>query len=298
MTSFANLTCGVTLPLVHRYGLKAGVILAVIVGLTATKPMTEKRIEFFREAGSGYDVTAYFLAMNVVTTVEHCAQLLIVGATAKWVRHGNTGEASYLVSFLMLGWLTVSWALLLAVVVPPQNIFNVVGFFMAFTGLLFSGASPPVLYSDIYDNPGWAIFCGFFSPTRYFTESLAVSEHRCMPEQSGFTQFNAPNFPPDKTSFAIIGLAQNDSSTTIRSCSGWFWYVLPCFFVGMTIRVFAGGLIHVVGRSEQSKKSFFQEISDEFKTRGPKTTTLVFACYIVILLGFVTASAWFILRTV
>ena len=273
-------------------------ILAVIVGLTATKPLTEKRIEFFREAGSGYDVNAYFLAINIVTTIEHSAQLLMVGASAYWIRDAISGRASYYVSFLMLAWLTVSWALFLAVIIPRGLIFTVVGFFMAFSGLLFSGASPPLLYENIYSNPGLALFCGFISPTRYFTESLAVSEHRCLPEQSGFTVKNAPNFPPDKNSFALLGLAQNDSTVTIYSCDGWFWYVLPAFFVGLTIRVAAGGLIHVVGRSQQAKKPFLSLISEELRTRGPKTTTLVFVCYFLVLLGLITVSSWLILRYV
>lgn len=284
--------------LVNRFGLKAGVILAVIVGLTATKPITEKRVEFFREAGSGYDVNAYFLAINIVTTVEHSIQLILVGAAAYWLRDAVSGRASYYVSFLMLAWLTVSWALLLSVVVPPKNIFNIVGFFMAFSGLLFSGASPPILYSDIYDNPITGIFCGFFSPTRYFTESLAVSEHRCMPPQSGFTQAVAPNFPPDQTAFAILGLAQNDSSVGNRSCDGWFWYVLPGIVVGLTIRVLAGGLIHVVGRSQQAKKSFLVQIGEELKSPGPKTVTLVFTVYLIILGALISTSSWLILRQV
>jgi hypothetical protein len=281
-----------------RFGLKAGVILAVIVGLTATKPMTEKRIEFFRESGSGYDVNAYFLAVNIVTTVEHSIQLFLVGAASYWLRDAISGRASYYVSFLILAWLTVSWALLLSVVVPPKNIFNIVGFFMAFSGLLFSGASDPILYPDIYSNPIIGLFCGFFSPTRYFTESLAVSEHRCMPVQSGFTQSLAPNFPPDKTAFAILGLAQNDSSVGNRSCNGWFWYVLPAICVGLTVRLVAGGLIHVVGRSMQAKKDIRVEIWDELKSPGPKTVTLVCISYMLLLGAMATASSWLILRQV
>lgn len=281
-----------------RYGLKVGVILAVIVGLTATRMVTSKRVEFFREAGSGYDVNAYFLAVNVMTTVEHSIQLLLVGLAAYWLRDSIVGRASYYVSFLMLAWLTVSWSLLLAVVVPPENIFSIVGFFMALTGMLFSGASPPILYSDIYAKPYLGLFCGFFSPTRYFTEGLAVSEYRCLPPQSGFTQVNAPNFPPDKTTFAILGLAENDSSVDERSCDGWFWYVLPSLMVGLSIRFLAGGLLHVVGRSQQAKQSLLKEMASEFKSRGLKTTFLCFVCYIILLLGLLTVSSWLILRQV
>ena len=261
--------------------------------------MTEKRIEFFREAGSGYDVNAYFLAINVVTTVEHSVQLILVGSAAYWLRVSTSGRGSYYASFLILAWLTVSWALLLAVVIPPKNIFNIVGFFMAFTGLLFSGASPPLLYEDIYSSPFIALFCGFFSPTRYFAEGLAVSEHRCMPVQSGFTQVVTNvtnNIPPDKNSFAILSLAQNDSTVIVPSCNGWFWYVLPALMVGLTIRIAAGGLIHVVGRAQQAKRPFFSEIRRELSSNERKTTLFSCALYCIVLLGSIAVSSWLILR--
>lgn len=271
-------------------------ILAVIIGLTATKLMTEKRIEFFREAGSGYDVNAYFLAVNIITTVEHSLQLFLVSLTAYWLRESIVNRASYYVSFLMLAWLTVSWSLLLSVIVPPESIFSIVGFFMALTGMLFSGASPPILYQDIYDSPYLGLFCGFFSPTRYFTEGLAVSEHRCLPPQTGFTQENAPNFPPDKSTFAILGLAENDLNVTERTCDGWFWYVLPAMMVGLTVRFIAGGLIHVVGRSQQAKQSLIKDMAFEMRNPGPKTTVMWFASYIILLLFLLTVTSWLILR--
>jgi hypothetical protein len=273
--------------------------LAVIVGLCATKPMTEKRIEFFREAGSGYDVNAYFLAINVVTTVEHSVQVILVGAAAYWLRGAISSRGSYFASFLILAWLTVSWALFLAVVIPPQSIFMIVGFFMAFTGLLLSGASPPVLYSDIYASPVTALLCGFFSPTRYFTEGLAVSAHRCMPVQSGFTQIVTNvtnNIPADKNSFAIVSLAQNDSSVIIPSCGGWYWYVLPAVMVGLTIRIAAGGLIHVVGRSQQAKRSLASEIMREFRSNERKTAFLSCVLYMLVLMASIVVSSWLILR--
>jgi hypothetical protein len=169
---------------------------------------------------------------------------------------------------------------------------------MALTGLLFSGVSPPILYEAIYDDQYLAIFCGFFSPLRYFAEGLAVSEHRCLRPQSGFTQEDAPNFPSDKTSFALLGIAQNDSNAMNHSCDGWYWYVLPAFMVGLTIRLMAGGLIHIVGRSQQAKQSILKEMENELKSHGPKTTVMVFLCYIIILLGLLTVTAWVMLREV
>ena len=49
---------------------KLSLVLSLLVALSATKALTAKRVEFFREASSGYDITAYFLAVNVFTTLE------------------------------------------------------------------------------------------------------------------------------------------------------------------------------------------------------------------------------------
>ena len=55
---------------VVAYAQKISLVLSVLIALSATKALTDKRVEFFREAGSGYDTTAYFLAVNLFTTLE------------------------------------------------------------------------------------------------------------------------------------------------------------------------------------------------------------------------------------
>lgn len=42
------------------------------MGLTATKHITDHRLEFFREAGIGYNINAYFAATNVTATLDVC----------------------------------------------------------------------------------------------------------------------------------------------------------------------------------------------------------------------------------
>ncbi len=58
----------------NSYPLKIGIIVAVLVGLQATRILTSKRIEFFREASSGSDINAYFTAINIVATAEPSVQ--------------------------------------------------------------------------------------------------------------------------------------------------------------------------------------------------------------------------------
>lgn len=158
-----------------------GVIISVLVGLTATKTLTEKRSEFFREAGSGYNINAYFCAVNIVSTIEHSVQVMFSSMFALWLRNSLAAWYSYYVNFLLLAWLCVSWALLFPLLVPLKNVVLVTGFYMTFFALLFSGGIDPVEYSDIYDSTGVALFSGLLSPTRYFIEAMAVTESRCLP---------------------------------------------------------------------------------------------------------------------
>ena len=60
---------------VIEFGQKISLILSLLIALSATKALTDKRVEFFREAGSGYDTTAYFLAVNLVVTLEVSAKM-------------------------------------------------------------------------------------------------------------------------------------------------------------------------------------------------------------------------------
>jgi ABC-type enterobactin transport system permease subunit len=130
----------------YRYALKTGVITAVLVGLTAAKAITEKRLEFFRESASGYDINAYFAALNITSGIEHSLQAILAASAAFWLRNSLAHWTSYCVSFFMMAWLCVSWALLIPLLVPPKNVVLVVGFFMAFFGLLFSGGLSPTKY--------------------------------------------------------------------------------------------------------------------------------------------------------
>jgi hypothetical protein len=61
-----------------RFPLKVGIITAVLMGLQSTKVLTNKRIEFFREASSGYNINAYFVAINITATLEHSTQAVII----------------------------------------------------------------------------------------------------------------------------------------------------------------------------------------------------------------------------
>ena len=55
---------------VLNYATKISVVVCVLIALSTTKALTDKRVEFFREASSGYSVNAYFLAVNLFSILE------------------------------------------------------------------------------------------------------------------------------------------------------------------------------------------------------------------------------------
>ncbi|CAB9522559.1 Putative white-brown complex homolog protein 30 [Seminavis robusta] len=278
----------------HAYGTKLGVLIAVLVALTATKTITSKRKEFFREAASGYSTNAYFIAVNVIATLEHSIQIAIAALCSIWLRNSLSHWYSWMVAFLLCGWISVSWAFLFPLIVPPDNVVLVTGFYMVLFGLLFSGALAPVLYSTIYADTFMSIFSGLLSPTRYFIEALSVSESRVLPVQSGFTEFgiNVGGGMFEAMSFKITGLGLNDFyNVTQRSTDGWYWGALPAFLVGLLIRWASLGFIHVSDRAKQAKKPMLHTVAK----KGALAWIALFL-YSAILIGLLFATVWTILR--
>jgi hypothetical protein len=110
---------------------------------------------------------------------------------------------------------------------------------MAFFALLLSGAVPPVDFDEIYGGGIVEHLAAWFSVTRFFVEGLAVSEHRCLPDQRGWTVSDYSfNFDRDNTLmfYNRFGYASHDPNATRVSCNGFYWGVLPSVFVGITIR--------------------------------------------------------------
>lgn len=245
-----------------EYAMKMGVVLSVLIGLTATKILTSKRIEFFREAGSGYNINAYFLAVNIMSTIEQGLQVVIAACVGLWLKNTTTSIENYFLNYLMLSWHCVSWALLLPLIIPRQNVVLVTGLFMSLFGLLFSGVLSPVEYKDLYASAETEIFSAFVSSPRFFIETMIVSEYQCLPVQSGFTvnAIDAPKFEMELNSFSLLGLGKNDNQISKLSCEGWWWFVLPSFMVGLTIRFVALGTLHITSRGKQAKQSLTKEI--------------------------------------
>lgn len=290
------------------YAMLVGIIMSVLIGLNASKVITEKKLEFYREAQSGVNVTAYYLAAGVTSTVEQGLLAIIGSVVAYLVLKPSTSYLVYLWNFFMISWLTVSWALLLSICVPIESVSTVIGFWNAFFGLLFCGKLPPGLYKDLYDKPVLAVFAAFVSPLRFFVEGLGVSTAKCLPVQSGFPisddAFSYDKFG-DKYPYwqSSTYMAHTDlGSAEVTGCEGWFWWVGASFAIGITIRIVAGIAIHFIGRAKQGKKPFIKEVTDDFyKCRaGTRSIFQSFIlrgiCVFIVFACFMTLSCWLILR--
>lgn len=294
--------------IIQSYAMMVGLIVSVLIGLNATKIITEKKLEFFRESQSGVSVTAFYIAASITSTFEQGVTAIAGSVLAYLVLKPSTSFLVYLWNFFMLSWLSVSWALLLSIVVPLESVSTVVGFWNAFFGLLFCGKVPPGVYTALYDNPAMSVFAGFVSTLRFFVEGIAVSEAKCLPSQSGYTSTSvAFNYPEFYQSYPywnhLTFMAHTDLDTAIvPSCNGWFWWVPAAFAVGITIHIVGGVAIHFSDRSKQGKKSFRDEVVDDFhKCRaGMKPIIQSFILngilVFIVFAGFLALSCWLILR--
>jgi hypothetical protein len=149
------------------------------------------------------------------------------------------------------------------------------------------------LCKEIYKNPGMALFCAFFSSPRYFTETLVVSDMKCLPAQTGFTVgVDATNFPEGESSFDFLFWGMSDSSITIPSCNGWYWNVLPAIMVGITLRFASFGIINSFSLQQQAKKSFWFQM----RYQGSRELYMRVAIYCTCLLALFIATCVLVLR--
>ena len=107
-------------------------------------------------------------------------------------------------------------------------------------------------YNDLYNDNRLLVMASFLSPARFFVETMVVSDQRCLPQQTGFTEDHASALP--LSSFDVIGTAQLDRKNVVtQTCGGWYWGSLRMFMMGLAIRLFSALLIHLVSRNKQCK---------------------------------------------
>lgn len=244
------------------YANKASIIVCVLLGISTAKVLTEKRLEMFREAGSGYDLNAYYLSVQITSTIEHLTEILFIGAIASWMRYTAGSPWCSLLNYVMLGWVVTSWSLLFPLFVPPKSVVLVISFFNLFFGILFSGTTSPGSFRDIYSDKFIEFIASFFSPPRYFIETMMVSEFRVLPSQTGMTlQADMAPGLPFNVMDDVFKIGQKDMpNASTQSYNGWYQLFLAPFLVGLTVRFLGAVLINSCNRSQQAKSSFLTEL--------------------------------------
>jgi len=95
-----------------------------------------------------------------------------------------------------------------------------------------------------------------------------LSRFALLQAQSGFTGLGENLMDNDESvkvaSFQIVRQGLDDFvNVTTRTCTGWYWGCMPALVVGITVRWFAAGLIHVSGRSQQAKKPIQETLTTD-----------------------------------
>ena len=148
------------------------------MALFVTKIICSNRNVYFREVSSGLNVNAIFIGINFTSTFETLLQMVPASGLVFVVRNSVTSYGVYLCNFILLAWVASGWSYFLCPMVRSENASTVVMFIVIPISLIFSGAVPPYEYEQIYSSKFNQLLTGFISPTRFFQESLIVSEFK------------------------------------------------------------------------------------------------------------------------
>lgn len=249
------------------FGGRVSVIIAVLTTLSTAKVLTDKRVEFFREAASGYNINAYLLAVMIFVCVEVTVKMIYCSLFTYALRGSAASLGNMVVQFILLGWVSSAWGFVFPLVVSRESIVLVSAFFTVFSCVLLSGGPGGVIeYSQIYrESPINALVAGLFAPSRFFIESLAVAEFRAMDVQHGFT--NLTLLSDDNNAMSkLLSIGFNTTSTGLldpfvheQSADGWDWGVWPSIYVGLGVRVIAFILLQLRNRTQMLKPPLMKE---------------------------------------
>ena len=79
-----------------------GLIVSVLIGLNATKVITDKTLMFFREAQSGISVTAFYIAATITATFEQGFSAFVGSVLAFLILTPDIEYPVYLWNFFLL----------------------------------------------------------------------------------------------------------------------------------------------------------------------------------------------------
>lgn len=225
------------------------------IALSTAKNLTDKKTEYFREAASGYNIDAYFLAVMVFNTFEISVKMILAALFSYALRNTAASGWNVLLQFVLLGWLSSAWGFLTPFFSSAGNVVLVSAFISLFSNILLSGkAGSAIEYYDIYRrSPLYGVIAGIFAPSRFFIEMTSVAEFRTLEIQHGFTNYTVLDEGYDDATGTFLSVGFNSTSMGINdplvheeSRAGWFWGVLPSILIGLALRVLALLLVRLI----------------------------------------------------
>jgi len=255
---------------ITSFALMMGLATAWLICLNTSTVLSSKKLELNREAGSGYNLNAFYLSLNITSSIEVLVQIVLISFLCWLLRMSATSDI--VVNFILLGWIASAWALLYPIIIPTKNVTIVITVAVFFFGLMFGTQVPPCDLKGVYKYDIVKFLAGFLNPIRFYYETMLVSELRTLPPQDSFT-FQDPNddflnnlpynFYQVANGLNRNGVAQDYMpEVSEQTHSAWARLMIPAFLVGLTIRSLGFLMLHIVGRAEQARTPFFRDLKN------------------------------------
>lgn len=268
----------------NQFTLKMGLVVSIMVAIAAQKPITTKRMEFFREAGSEYNVLAFFLAVTTIFYFDITIKMTFISLVALFFRGTIASSWPFIFNMLTLTWSSAAWGIFYSTWASADNVVMLIGMHMVL-GSFFSGNTDIMTLEDLQNSWLKNLISSFVSPPRYYAETYAVNEEQCLKELSGFASKVLYLF--DYTNFDLLYLGGNDPNITLRSCGGWFYNTLPSILVTGCIIFLSGTMLHLTNRKQMIKLTMFKSYKNN-KDNFRVMWSIVGACCI----GLLSLTVW------
>lgn len=227
----------------------ANLLFVILVTLSALRSFGDSKLLFFREASSGYSVTAFFWAQLTLDQVFHSLQAFWTAVVSYELRTSLGPIISYVVLYQLTAFFCTGWAYVFSLIVPKENLVMTSALFVSVCGTLLSGSLTFLKFEDIYSNDALGILVGTMSSTRWFTEWLIVSEFKALPAQYGYTDDTLNYF--ERGGYALDDI----DNARIMGDKGWYYNCWPLIGMGVALRVVAYGFILLFDRQKCNKKA-------------------------------------------
>jgi len=233
----------------NEYAMITNLLFVILLTLSSLRSFGDDKLIFFREAGSGFNVTSFFLSQLTLDQVLFSVQALWAAIASYELRTSLVPLSSWIILYQLTAFFCSGWAYVFSLVIPRDNLVMFSALFVSVCGTLLSGSLTFLRYTDIYSSGFLSVFVGMLSSTRWFTEWMIVSEFRALPQQYGFTSEKLDYF-------RIAGYGMGDlDRARLQDGGGWYYNVVPMVAVGVGLRLVCYSLILTRSRKKMNRSS-------------------------------------------